>query len=105
TYEIHDLGTSVTVEIARGLIGQQNFRVINQGSCQGCSLLLASGELTGTVAASCAQTHPFECLARKFSALPAIDLGEPQRQLYIFCQGRSEEHTSELQSLAYLVCR
>src|SRR5205823_14831714 len=26
-------------------------------------------------------------------------------RLHIYCTGRSEEHTSELQSLAYLVCR
>src|SRR2546425_2393769 len=30
----------------------------------------------------------------------------PEDEIVIYChQGRSEEHTSELQSLAYLVCR
>src|SRR2546425_823095 len=38
---------------------------------------------------------------RKLGRAPATKLGERGR----LCQRRSEEHTSELQSLAYLVCR
>src|SRR2546425_12764786 len=33
------------------------------------------------------------------------DLGEADANLFIVIELRSEEHTSELQSLAYLVCR
>src|SRR2546425_8236142 len=39
--------------------------------------------------------------ARPPRSRPASDRGAPCRA----CQDRSEEHTSELQSLAYLVCR
>src|SRR5205823_10498489 len=44
------------------------------------------------------------------SVHPAYDPGEPYAVSYVLSSGvsrlfRSEEHTSELQSLAYLVCR
>src|SRR5205823_7047781 len=38
--------------------------------------------------------------------LPGASRGEPRAARYrLFVRPRSEEHTSELQSLAYLVCR
>src|SRR2546425_8740753 len=50
---------------------------------------------------------PYTTLFR--SCAPSAELRQPQRLRYAHLSGapdrRSEEHTSELQSLAYLVCR
>ena len=40
--EPHDLGRRAAVEIARGLVGEQDLRVVRQGACDGDALLLAS---------------------------------------------------------------
>src|SRR2546425_6688214 len=45
------------------------------------------------------------CSALGISALQQIDVLEVDRLLVAIDRERSEEHTSELQSLAYLVCR
>src|SRR2546425_2309660 len=47
--------------------------------------------------------HPFD--QRPSHALPAVRRSDTHVQDLRFVGARSEEHTSELQSLAYLVCR
>src|SRR6266545_5797774 len=42
---------------------------------------------------------------RRRAASPSHAAATPSRQSRTPCETRSEEHTSELQSLAYLVCR
>src|SRR5687767_15529518 len=49
-----------------------------------------------------------EPLQRHLRVLLDVDSGEKRNEAVVQmepCQSRSEEHTSELQSLAYLVCR
>src|SRR2546425_5254057 len=46
---------------------------------------------------SCPSSNPFPSFRRRHPAFLRSNRGE--------CARRSEEHTSELQSLAYLVCR
>src|SRR5262245_5982710 len=41
----------------------------------------------------------------EFAALPNTDFGLVKKGLLMLCKNRSEEHTSELQSLRHLVCR
>src|SRR5229473_8593753 len=47
---------------------------------------------------------PYTTLFRSIESLTAFGLLDGREQRYGF-RDRSEEHTSELQSLAYLVCR
>src|SRR5687767_8767310 len=42
---------------------------------------------------------------RKYGKVAQIDVSNPLKVLLYYKDFRSEEHTSELQSLAYLVCR
>src|SRR2546425_12338428 len=60
---------------------------------------------------------PYTTLFRSLGGHPRVDrkkaqrgqqnegISSPGRQTYLQSASRSEEHTSELQSLAYLVCR
>src|SRR5438045_7589170 len=43
--------------------------------------------------------------AHDFRATLARRANEPDRETTVICHSRSEEHTSELQSLRHLVCR
>src|SRR2546425_4827369 len=54
-------------------------------------------------------SHQIACQAGRFQSdphiIPLCHGGLAEVQLAFIFQARSEEHTSELQSLAYLVCR
>src|SRR3712207_7136077 len=59
----------------------------------------------------CAGVHPRTCLARAFDAPrccvenATANVPAPSRAATFGARSRSEEHTSELQSRQYLVCR
>src|SRR4030095_11874595 len=42
----HDLDTGTAIEISRGLIRQNYFRAVDQGACNGNTLLLTARKLT-----------------------------------------------------------
>src|SRR5258707_9702361 len=71
--------------ISGGFVGQQDRRTSTECASDGDPLLLAAGELSGVML--CARSHT-DFLQGLVHALT-----------------RSEEHTSELQSRQYLVCR
>src|SRR2546425_8408398 len=64
--------------------------VRSQGVGQRDALRLAPGQRAG------------EAVERQISQPHVVDEGDPRPELR---EDRSEEHTSELQSLAYIVCR
>src|SRR5205807_5764344 len=47
--EIHDLGSSTTVEISGGLVGQQESWTVNECARQSCPLLLTARQFGGTM--------------------------------------------------------
>jgi hypothetical protein len=55
--QCHDLFAGARVEVAGGLISQQQFWLINQGTSNGHALLLAAGNLVWTRAMVFAQSH------------------------------------------------
>src|SRR2546425_8838451 len=64
--------------------------------------LILPGRIGGRRGDAAADRHLEELTAHRMRLEPRLDVGaEPLRRRGV----RSEEHTSELQSLAYLVCR
>src|SRR2546425_6385614 len=67
---------------------------------------LAGGSADSALPAGAALGTPFcETGRAVVGGASGIDGSERSAEFYIQGAGRSEEHTSELQSLAYLVCR
>src|SRR2546423_9170199 len=50
-------------------------------------------------------TTLFRSAPRRRTIVPEMEAGDATRRTWLANERRSEEHTSELQSLAYLVCR
>ena len=58
--EVEDLLAGLGVQVAGGLVGQQQGRVVDQGPGDGHPLLLAAGELGRLVVQAVPQPHPVE---------------------------------------------
>src|SRR2546425_8771500 len=75
---------------------------------RGCSIQPCAAEGAGAIGRTTAQTTPTRRRADHMATVPVRDarrLSWRLSQEPLPCGPRSEEHTSELQSLAYLVCR
>ena len=74
-----DVLAGLAVEVAGRLIGQQDAGIADQGAGDGDPLLLAAGELVGTVLDPVAQAHALEHLGRPLAprppAVPRVDQG------------------------------
>ncbi len=44
TENLHNLETGLAIQIARGLVTEENFGIVNQGPCNGYTLLLTTGQ-------------------------------------------------------------
>src|ERR671933_3043144 len=60
--EVEDFPRGVGVEVAGGLVGPDDGGLVDKGAGFSHSLLLAAGELVGTVVGPVRQVHPFEHL-------------------------------------------
>ena len=47
--QLNDFAAGVGIEVAGGLIGQQQFRLVDEGAGDGDALLFAAGKLVGLV--------------------------------------------------------
>ncbi|MNF61755.1 hypothetical protein D3C84_434150 [compost metagenome] len=56
----HDLGAAAAVEGARGFVGEDDMAAVHQGAGDGYALLLAAGELVGSVLQALAQAQAGE---------------------------------------------
>ena len=56
--QVQDLLAGPGIEVAGGLVGQEQGRVVDQGAGDGHALLLAAGELRGVVVQAVPQPHP-----------------------------------------------
>jgi hypothetical protein len=68
---MYDLGAHAAVEVARGLVGQEDLRPAHDGPGDGDALLLASGELGGEVIDARAQPHAVNGFAGQRAPAPA----------------------------------
>ena len=78
----HHLDAGPRVEVAGGLVGEDDCGSVDQRARDGHALLLAAGELVRVVVEPLAEAHPLQRLARAPARAPAA--GTPrveQRQL------------------------
>ena len=85
--ELEDLVARLAVEVAGGLVGQQQRRPLDQGPGDGHPLALAAGHLVGAVAHAVGQPDPGERFGRAAAPLRGRDARVDQRQLDV-PQGR-----------------
>src|SRR5258708_18960309 len=68
-----NLVASVIVEVARGLVGEQHLRLLDQGTRDANPLLLPSGQLRGQMLRPIAQTHSLQGLGGTSAPLSRAD--------------------------------
>ena len=81
----HDLDAGAGVEIAGGLVGQDEFRLVDQGAGDGDALLLSAGKLAGMMVTPVAQADLLQRLEGALSAFTVRNDGQvvKHRQLDI----------------------
>ena len=94
--QLDDVRTGVAVQIARGLIGEEEARGIAERARNGHALLLASGELIGKVVRPVTEPHAGQQLARpRWRAILAAQF---ERHLHVLERG---ERRDELEALKH----
>ena len=82
--QAHDFVGGAGVEVAGGLVGEQDDRVIDQGAGDGDALLLAAGELVGLVLHTAFQAHELQGRYRTVAAFTGGHVAVvEQRQLHV----------------------
>src|SRR5712671_572339 len=89
--EEEDLLAGGAVEVAGGLVGEQDGGLIYERAGQGAALLLAAGEFAGSMLAAGAEADAVERLRDAAAALAAINFREAQRELDVFFEGHAGE--------------
>ncbi len=85
------------IEIAGGLVGEKNFRAIDEGAGDGDALLFATGEFRGAVAEAVREANALEGFADAGGTLGAVDLGQAKWQLDIFFERHAREKVERLE--------
>src|SRR5688572_5199946 len=80
--QVHDLPGGVRVEVAGGLVGEQERRLVDQGAGDGYALTLAAGELVRVVMHALPEPHPLQRALRPGAPLLARHPGVDERQLH-----------------------
>jgi hypothetical protein len=88
------------IEIARGFIGEKNFRAIDEGAGDGHALLFAAGEFGGAMAEAMREADTFKGFADARGTLGAIDFGEAKREFDIFLEGHARKEIEGLEDHA-----
>jgi len=86
------------VEVARGLIGKEDFGIVNKGACEGDALLLATGQLDWVMIFAIGQAHLGQPLiGQRANAAFAAQL---QRREHIFTRGEGRDKLKILKNEA-----
>ena len=95
--EEKDLLAGGAVEIAGGLVGEEDCGLIYQRAGEGAALLLAAGEFAGAMLGAGREANAVESLLHAAAALGAIDFGQPKRKLDIFFERHAWEKIEGLE--------
>jgi len=98
--KIEDRFTGGGIEIASGLVGEENFRAIDESAGDGNALLLATGKFRWAVAEAMCQANALERFMDARGTLGAIDFGEAERKLDVFLEGHAREKVEGLEDHA-----
>ena len=99
--DLHDLHTGNGVQSARGLVGQKNIGVVDDGAGNGHTLHLTARHLVGLLVELIPQTYLFQCLGGPSAALGLGDARQGQRQLYVGQNGLVRDEVVALEDKAY----
>ena len=99
--ERHDLGARLGIEIAGGLIGQQQRRSIYQRASDGDALLLATGKLCRAMFEAVIEPHALQRFVRAPSPLSTVNFGEAQWQLDILFHAHCGDQVERLKNNAH----
>ena len=101
--QIHDLFAGLRIQVPGGLVGEDDGRVIDQGSGDGHALALSAGELVGLVVHARFQVHDAQ---RPLGALQAF-MGRravvDERQLHVVQGSRAGQQVEGLENKAKFV--
>jgi hypothetical protein len=103
--QLQDLLAGPGIQVARGLVGQDDGRVVDQCPGDGHPLLLSARQLVGPVMHPLAQSHRFEGSDRAFVALSVgqrIAAVVQQRQQHVFGRGQPGQQVVRLEDEADL---
>jgi hypothetical protein len=81
--QVQHLFAGGAVEVAGGLVGDDQRRVGHQGAGDGHALLLAAGQLVGVVVGAVGQAHHGQRRQPRGAALARRQAGQQQRQLHV----------------------
>jgi hypothetical protein len=99
--EEEDLLAGGAVEVAGGLVGEEDGGLIDESAGQGAALLLAAGEFAGAMLAAGGEADAVEGLRYAAAALGAVNFGEAERELDVFFEGHAREEIERLEDHAY----
>ena len=98
---IHYLHGGLAVECACRLVGEQDFRLCDDGSCDGYALFLSAGHLVGQMVRPVFQAHALELLHGKHITLLAGDALVVKRQRHILQRVLEIQEVETLEDKAY----
>ena len=81
--EFHHFGTHLRVEVTRRFVGKDDFRIAHDGTGDGHTLALTTGELCWHVLHTVAEAYTFQYLLGKGGAFRGRHLAVEQRKLHI----------------------
>ncbi len=96
----HDLVAGGRVEVAGGLVGQQDGGVVDQRAGDGHALALAAGKLVGLVVHALFQVHLPQGLLGPLQPLGGGHAGIDQRQLDVVQRGGARQQVEGLEDEA-----
>ena len=94
--QAHDLLSGFLVELAGGLVGQEQLRPARQRAGNGDALLLAAGELAGALPRVVGEAHDRQHQGDPLLALARGDAGDSQRHADVL---RRREHRQQAEGL------
>ncbi len=91
TEKIEDGFAGGGVEIAGGLVGEKDFRAIDESAGDGDALLFAAGEFRGAMAEPMGEADALEGFTDSCGAFGTVDFGEAKRKLDVFFECHARE--------------
>ena len=100
--DAHDLDAGLRIEIAGGLVGEQNRRIVHEGAGDGHALALPAGELVRAVIDARPELHLVERRARAHVAILGRNARVHERQLDVAQRRRARQQVERLKDEADL---
>jgi hypothetical protein len=98
--DFHDFDGGAAVEIASGLVGEQDGGTVDESACDGNTLLLAAGHLGGEMVGAFGEANHCESIGGTFLAFGLIDFGVEGGKFGVFERGGARKQIEALKDEA-----